>query len=118
MTDYSKLEDGDLNRAVERQIFNQECCPENTAHMMSGCDGIHCQTTGLPVSRRFASDISAAMLVEDRIAELDLNGVYVHELMNLVISRADWTTFDLIHATPRQRSEAALQAIESQSVNK
>ena len=58
----------------------------------------------------FSSDISCAMQVEDRIAELELQGLYVRELNKAVGTSRAVTQFELIHATPRERCLAALAA--------
>lgn len=64
----------------------------------------------------YSTDISAAMQVEDRIAELGLQTPYCDELTNIVASDCGKTQlgamrFDLIHATPKQRCLAALAAV-------
>jgi hypothetical protein len=63
----------------------------------------------------FATDIAAAMEVEDRIAELDLRAEYAAALQIVVAHDArdeEYSPglFGLIHATPRQRCLAALAA--------
>lgn len=64
-----------------------------------------------------STDISAAMEVEDRIVDLGLQSAYADELTNIVSLEKGKTQlgamrFDLIHATARQRCEAALATIE------
>lgn len=68
---------------------------------------------------RFSSDMNAAMRMEDRIAELGLQAEYTLRLVDVVggwregsdLSRLFW---NLTHATPRQRCEAALAAVAHQ----
>jgi hypothetical protein len=68
---------------------------------------------------RYSTDIASAMLMEDRIAELGLQTRYVLELGKNVDPRSSRTDavallwWAMIHATPRQRGEAALAAVVS-----
>lgn len=65
----------------------------------------------------YSTDIASAMLVEERIAELGENARrrYANRLRDIVRGDPveDVTLFKCIHATPRQRCEAALAAIEA-----
>lgn len=70
---------------------------------------------------RFATDIACAFQVEDRIAELNLKGSYaiaLHDIIRqtyapLYVMTDTDETWDLIHATPRQRCEAALATVST-----
>jgi hypothetical protein len=66
---------------------------------------------------RYSTDIAAAWLVEERIAELGLIDEYCIELN--AIANAHWDDgkrqpqrWQLIHATPEDRCRAALKAVE------
>ena len=59
----------------------------------------------------YSTDISAAMLVEDKILEMGLVGEYTLALADL-LERPGWLLFDLIHASAEQRCLAAKSVIE------
>lgn len=80
--------------------------------------------SGKPENRVFSpvTDIRAAMQVEDRIAELGLKGEYIAILSSSLVKKVDdghsmFDLFELVHATARQRSEAALKAVETNKVS-
>lgn len=67
----------------------------------------------------FSTDIASAMLVEDRIAELGLQSRYASELLHIIQREAEaanqhWGTWNLIHAAPRPRCLAALEAVRAE----
>lgn len=63
-----------------------------------------------------STDISQAMMVEDKILERGLQDKYCFELSKIVtpVDKEDiWNQrWYLIHATPQQRCQAALKAVE------
>ena len=66
----------------------------------------------------YPGDISAAWLVEERIAELGLIDEYCRHLNDIANARWDageklGRSWQLIHATPEDRCRAALKAVES-----
>lgn len=72
----------------------------------------------------YSSDIAAAMQVEDRIAELNLQNDYIAHLWDKVGAKRNgsnfWTADNMkafwlcIHASPEQRCQAALAALKDQ----
>lgn len=98
----------DLDVEVAEKVMNDPCscsrCPDVKFCRRHGKGG----TVG---ARFYSSDIAAAMQVENRIAELGLQGWYVMELA-IVTRGGQW---GLVHATARERCLAALAAITTQA---
>ena len=72
-------------------------------------------------TRCYSTDISAAMQAEDRVAEMGLQNDYIAALWDVIGLERDshfWTENNFnalwrcIHATARQRCEAALTAVK------
>lgn len=103
------------NATVELERLNRYLTPEEAEipiRWFKRPDRGWTTTEGLP---HFSGDIAAAFTLEDRIAELDLRAEYAEALKDVV--RISWKDrhsspglFGLIHATPRQRCEAAYAA--------
>jgi len=124
-TEMSEETDRELDKRIAEQVFGIKKifrpCDTKTGEDYFSPKEYHYIPSGKPprthmidarVVPYFASDISAAMEVEDRIAELGLTGRYVDAIVD-VVGGVQSTLWPIVHATAKQRSLAALKAIES-----